>query len=249
MEVGGVWEGSVRDGDMATQTEAQMARNRRFGTVSAAVMVLVLASGAVARAEGQPAAKATAKVGTIGYLDETDLAWTPILSNVIKTSSQKDLFVDVSLECGLRTKTLVKSKGGAPDTSAAEAGIDVRVLVDHVPAAPGEVTFCRRDQELTATFQGLIEGCLTVVDGVVVIDETCLKPEELELILDTMNANSFNFVLDDVGVGTHTVTVEAKIDTNTASQAGLAEASGTIGKGSMTVEEVRLIKNEDITLL
>ncbi len=60
--------------------------------------------------------------------------------------------------------------------------------------------------------------------------------------------NGFNFVLDDLASGVHVVEVQAKIDTDTACQNGSASAYATIGKGSMTVEEVRMIKGEDIQL-
>jgi hypothetical protein len=217
-----------------------------FLVLVAVLTILALAGGAAA--QSQPSSKATAKVGTIAILNNTGMEWTTILANNIKTPNQKDLFIDVSLECGLYTKTLVKS-AGTKDTSKAEAGVYVQVLVDGVPAYPGEVVFCRRTQELTALFGGIMESCTDANgDGVITYDECTWTPEELELILDTMNANSFNFLLDDLGPGVHTVAVQARISTDTEAGAGVATAKATIGKGSMTVEEVRLIQNEDIEL-
>jgi hypothetical protein len=61
--------------------------------------------------------------------------WQTILSNAIKTPNQKDLFVDVSLEVGLLTDTLVRSKNNVADTSMAAAGVEVRVLIDDREAA------------------------------------------------------------------------------------------------------------------
>jgi len=84
--------------------------------------------------------------------------WTTILSSAIKTSNPSDLFVNVSLECGLYTSTIVKSKNGNKDTSTAYAGVKVKVLVDGDETLPGDVTFCKREQALTATFQGLLTG-------------------------------------------------------------------------------------------
>ena len=212
----------------------------------AVLTILALAGGAAA--QSQPSSKATAKVGTIAILDQTDMAWTTVLANNIRTPNQKDLFIDVSLECGLYTKTLVKS-AGSKDTAKAEAGVYVQVLVDGDPAYPGEVVFCRRTQELTALFGGIMEACTDLNgDGIITYDECTWTPEELELVLDTMNANSFNFILDDLSSGVHTVEVQARISSVTEAGAGAAEAKATIGKGSMTVEEVRLIQNEDIVL-
>jgi len=210
---------------------------------------------------GTPSAKATMQMGNIAVVDARLSAtnsksnWQNIMSGVMKTSSQKDMVVTASLEVGLYTRTLARSKTGTPDTSSAMAGVEVRVVVDAgTPneriAYPGDVIFGRRNQELTATFQGLIDGCLTVdpATGAVIIDETCVRPEELQLILDTMNANSFVFALDDMDSGVHTVKVQARMVMNTTVQTGEADARATIGKGSMAVEEVRLVKGLDITL-
>jgi len=203
----------------------------------------------------QPAAKATAKVGDLAVLagpitaGTSESAWVTLLSNNIKTSSQKDLLIDVSLECGLFTKTVARSKAGTSDTSTASAMIQVRVLIDGREALPGQVVFARRRQELSAVFQGLIDGALRVdpLTGLIVIDETLLEPEEVSLLLDTQDANSFNFLLSDVGTGVHRVEVQARIDLGAVAQTGEAVARATIGKGSMTVEEVRMIRGEDVS--
>jgi len=220
--------------------------------ISLTVLVIVLAGlafGGAAAQSSQPSSKVTAAVSTITILQpaEGKTDWTTILSNNLKTPNQKDLFVDVSLECGLYTDTLVKS-AGTKDTAKAEAGVYVQVLVDDVPMYPGEVVFCRRTQTLTALFGGILNCTDTNGDGVITVDECTLTPEELELVLDTMNANSFNFVLDDLGSGVHTVAVQARISTQAEAGAGVANAKATIGKGSVTVESVRMIKNEEFLI-
>lgn len=230
-------------------------RNRITTWVLAAAVIIALTGAAAG--EGYPAAKATCKVANITLIESTDDAeWTTILSNQIKTANQKDLFVDVSLECGLYTQTLVRSKGGVKDTSTAEAAIKVRVLVDSEPAYPGVVVFSRRMQQLSATLQGIISGDALVLvdtdgDGIpdkIEINEELLTPEEIELILDTMSANSFNFVLNDLTPGVHVIAVQAMVSTDTEVQKGSASALATVGKGSVTVEQVRLIKDEDILI-
>ena len=194
-------------------------------------------------------AKATAKVGNVNVLNQVTLEWTTILSNTIKTANQKDLFIDVSLETGLYTQTEVKSRGGNKDTSSAEATIKVQVLVDGVPAYPGEVVFNRRSQTLSATLGGILSNCTdSNLDGDIDLSDCTLIDEEIELILDTMTANSFNFIIDDLRSGEHLVEVQAMISSNSASGSGSASANATIGNGSVTVEEVRLIKDEDIQL-
>ena len=215
----------------------------------AAVLAIVLAGGLVYAQSGHPSAKATAKVGDIAILEATEMEWATILSNTLKTPNQKDLFIDVSLECGLYTKTKVASQKGEKDTATAEAGVKVRVLLDGVAVHPAEVVFCRRTQELTAVFGGIMEQCEDINgDGIITQDECIWSDEELELVLDTMNANAFNFIEDDLGSGVHTIEVQAMIETAASSGKGAAEAWATIGNGSVTVEEVRMIKDEDIEL-
>ncbi len=116
---------------------------------------------------------------------------------------------------------------------------------------PGEVTFCRRSQTLAATFQGLLEDedgnvCLSANPdtGVITIDEDCLQYEELQLILDTTNANAFNFVYRDLPQGNYLIEVQAMISSSTSFQNGSADAWGAIGKGSAIVQEVRFAKTK-----
>ncbi len=172
--------------------------------------------------------------------------WSPILRTSIKTSQQKDLVIGVSLETGLFTQTLVRSKGGTSDTSKAEALVQIRVRVGNRTAAPGVVTYDKRYQELMAKFGGVLSCSDLNGDGIVSFDECTLTEEELQLILDTMAAHAFNFVLDDLGSGTHEVVVEAMVDTSASWQLGSASATAAIGKGSLTVEEVRLVKGAEI---
>jgi hypothetical protein len=236
-------------------------------------------------ADSQPGSKATAKLGDIAVLNVDDYGPETILSQNIKGPGGKDLFINVSLECGLATDTDVKSKGGNRSTAVAEAGVWVWVEVDGEMAEPGAVQFCKRTQELTAKFDGLLSLCLIAdplcveqcTDDVGNVDQPCVDecplvidsaceilPEEVGLFLDTMNANSFGFVYGDLDFsGVHTVEVKAQVATRTCSYAGetapnpcvavvpdvgTAQATGSIGKGSVTVELVRMIKGEDIEL-
>jgi hypothetical protein len=234
---------------------------KRFTIALSVFMVFLMACGVVFAASS----KVTADCSNLTLIEATDAtqSWDLVLYNEIHTANMSDLNVDASLECGLYTDTHVKSKGGKSDTSVAEAGVKVRVIVDGtfvegvyqegtgIEAIPGEVTFCRRSQTLMAVFQGLLtneEGdvCLSAdpLTGSITIDEDCLRPEEVQLILDTMSANSFNFIIPDVSSGTHSVAVIAEIDSNTSAQEGSAEALATIGKGTVSVEEVRYIKDQ-----
>jgi hypothetical protein len=222
-------------------------------TVKLAILVIGLISGFLLATDvyaqtGQPASKATAKVSSFVLLDrQTEQSWTTILSNTIKSPSQKDLFIHVSLECGLYAQNMVKSKGGGKDTSISDAFIKVRVLMDGYPAEPGEVVFAEGTQTLSATLEGMIGNALTLdVSGNFVLDEDYLTEEEIGLIQNTTRANSFSFVKADLESGVHTIKVQAMIGSTSKSINGSSSASALVGKGSVTVEQVRMIKNEDI---
>ena len=243
----------------------------------AVVLVVALGAGAVWASNSQPASKATAAVGYINVLNSESLSEQTILSQEIKIpGNKKDLFVDVSLETGLYTDTLVKSKGGIPDESSAWARLEVmvqatpidkngdpiglaiiahpNVIVGYDNGDPvyngGWVTFDYRMQYLSATLQGIIDfsqlqcgefGCTLPLEG--------LTEEEIQLVLDTMAAHSFNFILPDLPVATYLVEVRAKIDSDTSKIKGSAEANATIGLGSVTIEAVRMIRGEVIEVV
>jgi len=203
----------------------------------------------------QPSSKVTAKTADLTLLPKTNGTggWQTVLANTIKTANQKDLFINASFEVGLFTQTLSSSKNNQSDTSTATANVQVQVLLDGKVVQPGEVVYGRRTQTLTATLEGAIAGCLSLVtnaDGSVsiVVDQTCVTPETIELILDSMDASSFSFVAVDVPQGVHTVSVQARIDTTGSAQTGSWSAFGTVGKGTVTVESVRLIKDPNVVL-
>lgn len=215
---------------------------------------IVLASGTFAAS--LPSSKSAVVVSNLNGMSETN-SWNTILSGQLKVAEQKDLAVHVSLECGLSTRTKAKSKGGNTDSSTAEASVKIRVKVTQEdgtvtyagPAYEDGVTFCKRTQTLTATFQGLIEKCIDD-EGHIFLNDDCLEPEEVELILDTLNANAFNYLIPNLNSGIHTVEVQAAIDTCTGSRdedSGVciigevdADAMATIGLGSMVVDEIRM---------
>jgi hypothetical protein len=216
-------------------------------------LVLPVGMGIANAQNSQPSSKVTAKTANLTLLPKTSGTgdWQTLLSNTIKTSNSTSLYIGASFEVGLFTQTLVSSKNMTSDTSVAQANVQVQVLVDGKVVEPGQVVYGRRTQTLTATLEGAIAGCLSIVtnpDGTqsIVLDPTCVLPETIELILDSMDAASFNFVALNVGVGVHTVSVQARIDTTGSAQTGSFKAMGTVGKGTMTVEAVRLIQDPNV---
>jgi hypothetical protein len=197
-------------------------------------------------------AKFTANVGTVAVVspllatNDAD-GWTTVLSGQIHTATPKDLLIGVSLETSLLTDTVVKSSGGARDVSTAEAGIEIKVLVDGKEAAPGVVVFDKRKQQLSAALGGYYTNCTdTNLDGITdVLTECELAPEEIGLLLDTTAAHHFNFIQADLGQGTHSVVVKSKISNNTVFANGTATASALLGKGSLSVEEVQAVNSPE----
>lgn len=216
-------------------------------------VALILPSTTASPLVASPSAKSTVQLSNVNLLDTDAQAsvdaegWSTLLRNTLKTPNGADLMTSVALETGLLTKTTVQSKGGKKNTTTAEAFVEVRVLVDGEEAYPGRVKFDSRRQELSATLEGIIGGCLSIDDltGAIVLDEDCVEPEEIELVLETMRASSFDFMFPNASSGDHTIELQARIG-SMLSDGGMASAVATIGKGCLSVESARLIKDEDI---
>jgi hypothetical protein len=153
--------------------------------------------------------------------------WFTVMNASIKTSTNKTLFVSPSLVTGLYSNTQVKGgSSGTSQTATAVASVAVRVLLDcsncaavgspqttpayfssagYPDAAGSGIVFDARIQQLTATLGSVITStCL--------VDLSTCTPEQIDLILSTTSAHSFNFILKQVGSGQHVVTVQARLD-------------------------------------
>lgn len=243
---------------------------KKLSIVFLAVVMAVVFGFGSAFAE-QPASKATAKCGEVRGIVVGD-DYQTIFTQDIKTPTGKDLFIDVSLECGITTNTAVMSKKLERALAESEAAVMVKVLVDGVAALPGEITFASREQTLVAEFAGDFSECIYLVDtdgdgipDAVEVDDECTQAEFLQLILSTLNANSFNFIATDLVAGVHEIEVQAKLiytdregaavvvdrpvlDGTTYSWTHSA-SNAWLGNGSVTVELVRMIKGEDVELV
>jgi hypothetical protein len=107
-----------------------------------------------------------------------------------------------------------------PPDAQARAGVHVRVLLDGQEVEPGVVVYGRRIQTLSST-------------------------ASIDLQLESLDAASFSFVAVDVPQGVHQICVQARVDTGGS---GTFSAEGAVGKGTVTVESVRLIRGEDVVL-
>lgn len=198
--------------------------------------------------------------------------WFTVMNTSIKTSTTTDLFISPSLVTGLYTETQVKgSTSGTSQIAAATGSVAVRVLIDCTNCAtPGNpqsgiasftaaaqpdpqgtgIVFDARIQQLTATLG-------TVVTTACLLTNTCTA-EQIGLVLATTSAHSFNFILLNVGSGTHTITVQARLDagqictnnntngtggvtcTNVNTSLGSSVAAALFGVGSVVVQPVHL---------
>lgn len=226
----------------------------------AAVLASFSASPSIA--ESAKNAMAVSGIALVQQTTQTG-GWQKVLSANIHTAQQKDLIASASLETGLYTQTQVKGKNGSTDSSSANAQIELRVLVDlyadgngsaidetgavasgyDLVAAPGHVVFDKRMQTLSATLGGVLESCTdTNLDGTIDVRTECtFTDEQIELVLGTMAAHHFNFVIPNLPSGTHRVVLQARISSGSSTQSGSASANGLVGKGSFTVEEVRAV--------
>ena len=183
---------------------------------------LVLAAPLVAAAltdDGSNAANKTAAAGsTVEFLSPA--VGATVLATTIKTSSTQDLVFAVTMECALWTT--VATVGN--DESTARATVTVQVLFDGVPVPvsgagdEGAVVFCdRTHRQTTMDFD----------------DEDA----RIEQYLATRSANAFNWILPDVGMGTHTVQVVADLTATTTDE--LFVQAG-VGHRTLIVEPTHL---------
>ena len=203
------------------------------------LLLLAIAALALAQSSGN----FTARVDTTKCLiDNTDGTLnggigSTVMETTIKTpnSSQTALVIRPSLVSGLFTRTKVDE---TTTTSTVWAGLQVRVLLDGNVVAPGTpvgqaagagdgwVYFNKRWQQINQNFLGLIDAC--VVDATT----NC----SLELILSTLSMSSGDFVVGNVGGGTHTVKVEWRFEDSDTSG---GNAAACVGPAVVTVTQVK----------
>jgi len=177
-----------------------------------------------------------------------------VMTTTLANSQSASYLLNASLVTGLLTNTTVSSNGGSKSSGSATGSVQVGVIVDGnfdssgrylsggTYAYPGLLSFDTRTQTLTATLGQALTGC-TVVSGIVQC--TGFTQQQIQLVLDTTSAHSFEFVLPNVGVAPnsapHRIDVVAQVSSSTLSSGlGSALASACYGAGSLIVDAVRL---------
>jgi hypothetical protein len=234
-------------------------KNRYLKTVMCAVAALGLAAPLSSLADSTNAsAKVTVQLSYVNVLGPITNStagsgpitsgWQTVLEQDLKMANNHDLLINAGFEVGLYTATTVSSKLMVTDTSTATASVKVRALVDGQEAAPGEVVYGKRTQQLSATLEGAIAGCLSIITNSagglqIVLDTNCVLPEVIGLIQDTMTANSFLFAAPNLSSGFHNIQIQAKIDALGDNQNGTFTSAALVGKGALTAESVRMVKD------
>jgi hypothetical protein len=161
-----------------------------------------------------------------------------VLSTKIKTpnSSSTALLIRPSLFTGLYTRTRVDSLN---ETATSVAGVKVKVQICDengtncsavAPDMGDGVFYDKRFQQLSSNVPKFLgPGCGTLDDQGIFV------PCYIQLILSTMAAHSADFVIGDVGGGTHTLKVLWTFETAGAP----GDAAACVGPGVLTVTQVK----------
>jgi hypothetical protein len=218
---------------------------KQIGAMGVFLVALVAGGGAAVAQNSTGAQKSAAASGTaVVFGPFTSAAFnsfssivTPfqdVLVTNIKPPGGKDLFINVSMETGIfGFPSLENQAGSALTVAQPDTQLQVRVLIDCAncstpyvdrPAEPGVVNF---DNLFRSLFHASFSGF-----------------DQQSEIVRQLGVRSFAFVARDVGVGVHTIRVQARFMTsaNVFSINGFAfaDVQARIGARTATVEEVNL---------
>jgi len=183
-----------------------------------------------------------------------DSGLVSIMNTTLSNSQSSSFLVNASLVTGLLTNTTVKSNGGGSSSATATGSVQVGVMLDGnfdgagnyvgggTLASPGLLSFDTRSQTLTATLGQALNGCSLSNN---IVQCTSFSQQEIQLILDTTAAHSFEYILPNVGVSPtsapHRIDVVAQVSSSTLSSGlGSSLAAACYGAGSVVVDAVRL---------
>lgn len=185
------------------------------------LLFLGLALGAALAQSENAAELATQDVGPVNVV-LTSGVWTPLLAADFKKPGEKDLFIAVSLECGLFT--------GTPVDAFADASVIVRVFVDGNLTQPGIVHYCGKTNGLVPPFSGLATCTSSSLDS-------CgFSSDDRAEIARNLRAHDFNFLLINIPKGIQHISVQGSVEVGPTA----GPAFGVIGKGSLEATVVNL---------
>jgi hypothetical protein len=186
-----------------------------------AVLGFGLSTGLLIAQSENAAELATQNVTTVNKVLKSG-SWTNVLSADFKKPGKKDMFIAVSLECGLFT--------GNGSDAPADAAVAVRVFVDGNQTRPGVVHYCGKTNGLVAPFSGL-SSCSSSS-----LSSCGFSSADMAEIGRNLRSQDFNFLLINIPKGIQHIAVQATVQAGpTASQ-----AFGVIGHGSVEASVVNL---------
>ena len=112
------------------------------------------------------------------------------------------------------------------------SGVLVDIATMGGSVTPNQVTFNQRVQTLQASLQGL--NCTLDSTGVL----TCTDPETIGLLLSTMSANGFNFLVQTPGQGVYQVQLGVALEASATTNSLQAGAQATVGVGAGSLVEM-----------
>ncbi len=149
-----------------------------------------------------------------------------VAQGLVKTSGVGDLLIGFSMECTLATTTVNSAKkGGGKSTSTSRAAVNVTVYVDDQEAAPGQVVYCDRLQQVELEF--LSDDTINFTN-----DEIVLK-----IFQETKSAHHFNFYYENPGSAVHLVQVVVNKDFTGTDPAVSDGTRAMVGKRTLAIEE------------
>jgi hypothetical protein len=177
--------------------------------------------------------------------------WKDLLHTTLTTPQRKNLVMVVALEAGLHTTAPApaRPRGTTGEGSPARGTLELRLLVDGNAVAPGPLVLTESAQDAMTRYGDMLSTSCSDNDGdgTVVADECIFTGEEQRRLLRALALHAVSFALDDIDTGTHDLRVQARITVTSQGASGSATAGAWVGRGSITVEEVRLVKSFDIS--
>lgn len=203
--------------------------------ISMSMFLVVLCCCATAFAQ-QPAAKAASASSDVNQFvfstgnSGPNPPFVDVLSTLIKPPGGKDLWITFSAQTGVFTTSVNNDIPAAPSTLTSEnVAIQLQVLVDGIPVAVAP------PNPLAAiTFDNLIRVTTRFTPGQI---------DFLTLVVDEGGARSFTWIAENVGVGVHTITVQARfLFNNVRFPLGdtFSSIAALLGPKTLTVEQVQL---------
>ena len=199
------------------------------------MLLVVLCCCATAFAQ-QPAAKAASASSDVNQFvfstgnSGPNPPFVDVLSTSIKPPGGKDLWITFSAQTGVFTTSVNNDIPAAPSTLTSEnVAIQLQVLVDGIPVAVAPPS-----PLAVITLDNLIRVTTRFTPGQI---------DFLTLVVDEGGARSFTWIAENVGVGVHTITVQARFLFNNARFPlgnTFSSIAAVLGPKTLTVEEVQL---------